>query len=124
MPIIYQKVIYREDLKKNPNVYYIFGDNEIRVGLGGQATSMRGEPNAIGVATLKAPGVFWSDSDNKRQCLIIDKDLDRVEMVLRAQKTVIIPMDGLGTGLAQLQQRAPLTFRYLQQSLLELESIR
>lgn len=54
MIVLHQKFIFREDLQANPDVYYLFGDNVERRGLGGQAKEMRGEPNAIGVAT-KAP---------------------------------------------------------------------
>ena len=61
--IIYQKFIYRSDLKANPSVLYLFGDNLQRVGLGGQAKEMRGEPNAVGIATKKAP-------DNKPEFLL------------------------------------------------------
>jgi len=36
-------------------------------------------------------------------------------------ETVVIPSDGLGTGLAGLDKRAPKTFAYLQERLAELE---
>lgn len=117
MPLRRQKIIKRQDLQSNSDWFYLFGDNEIRVGLGGQAAEMRGEPNAIGVATLRAPGVFWRDDDFKHQRDVIDNDLARVKVLLAAGKTIIIPADGLGTGLAQLAQRSPLTFQYLQREL-------
>ena len=59
MPVIYQKRICRDDLRRNPNAVYIFGDNEARTGLGGQAREMRGEPNAMGIATKRSPHEFW-----------------------------------------------------------------
>ena len=35
--IIFQKMIYREDLIRNRSVIYVFGDNDLRIGKGGQA---------------------------------------------------------------------------------------
>lgn len=114
MPLITQSMIYRSDLRANPDVLYIFGDNEARCGFGGQAAEMRGEPNAIGVATLSSPGKFWNDRDTARQCSIIDADLKRARDAVAAGKIVVYPADGIGTGLARLEACAPETFGYLQ----------
>lgn len=40
------KIITRDKIKENLEVLYLFGDNIIRKGLGGQAKEMRGEDNA------------------------------------------------------------------------------
>ena len=117
MPLILQRRIYRADLQANPKVLYIFGDNEQRFGFGGQAAEMRGEPNAIGVATLKAPGVFWSEADVTRQCPIIDEDTVAVFSALSAGRVVVFPMDGIGTGLADLKHKSPTTFTYLESAI-------
>lgn len=124
MPLILQKRIYRDDLKANPSVSYIFGDNEKRVGLGGQAGEMRGEPNAIGVATLCAPGQYFNARDTDRQCTVIDRDLEPVRKALRDGKIVVWPMDGIGTGIAQLKELAPDTYAFLQMQRRTLEAIR
>lgn len=113
LPLILQSRVYRSDLKANPRCLYVFGDNEQRVGLGGQAAEMRGEPNAIGVATLVAPGCFWADIDSQRQCCVIDGDIGPIFTALHDGKCVIFPRDGIGTGLADLERRSPLTFAYL-----------
>ena len=41
--IVYRtdKVITRDKIKENPDVLYLFGDNLLRKGLGGQAKEMR-----------------------------------------------------------------------------------
>ena len=114
MPLITQKRIYRSDLRSNPDILYIFGDNEQRIGMGGQAAEMRGEPNAVGVATLAAPGRYWNAQDTSRQCLILDADLKRARQAIAAGKIVIFPEDGIGTGIASLDSHAPDTFHYLQ----------
>lgn len=46
MPVIYQHRIYRLDLKSNPNITYIFGDNLTKSGLGGQVAEMLGAPSS------------------------------------------------------------------------------
>lgn len=114
MAVILQSRIYRADLKANPNVIYVFGDNEVRWGLGGQAGEMRGEPNAVGVATLMAPGVFWTDADFERQCAVIDADMHTLFVSAINASLVVFPLDGIGTGLARLATSSPKTFAYLQ----------
>jgi hypothetical protein len=121
--IIQQYRIYRQDLQANPNLLYVFGDNEQRVGLGGQAKEMRGEPNACGVATLKAPGQFWTEPMTPIQCRVIDADLARVVRHLAGGGHVIWPLEGIGTGLAYLEQSAPSTFRHLQARVAQLPHI-
>lgn len=113
MPLIRHKRIYRDDLQANPGVLYIFGDNEQREGLGGQAGEMRGEPNAHGIATLAGPGTYWSEPDSARQCAVLDSDFRGVFAALAADKTVIFPLDGIGTGIADLERRSPTTFAHL-----------
>lgn len=120
---ILQSRIYRADLRANPKAFYVFGDNEGRWGLGGQAKEMRGEPNAIGVATLKAPGVFWTEDDAIRQCAVIDADIEAAAGALLLGCTVIFPLDGIGTGLAELERRSPTTFAHLQQRVAELKHL-
>ena len=114
-------MIYRQDLQQNPDSLYLFGDNEERRGLGGQAIQMRGEPNAVGVRTKRRPrlkeGDFWTDETYEANCRMIEDDLAPVRKHLAAGGTVVIPEDGLGTGLAQLAERAPRTLAFLQAAL-------
>lgn len=122
MSLIRQAWITRRDLQSNPTVLYAFGDNEERWGLGGQAKEMRGEPNAIGIATLKAPGRYWSETDAVRQCAVIDADLAPLFDAMRAGGLVVFPLDGVGTGLAALEHHSPTTFLHLQIRLDELQA--
>ena len=114
MPLIVRKWIIRADLRADPEATHVFGDNERRFGLGGQAREMRGEPNAVGVATLQAPGVFWSEADADRQCAVIDADMAPLFQAMRDGKVVVFPIDGIGTGLADLANKSPTTFAHLQ----------
>lgn len=117
MPLLFQHRIYRADLRANRSALYVFGDNEERVGLGGQAAEMRGEPNAIGIATLRAPGHYWNRRETMRQCAVIDKDAAPVFAALDDGRVVVFPLDGIGTGLARLKESAPATFDHLQRLL-------
>jgi hypothetical protein len=114
MAIIFQANISREDLKANPYVYYIFGDNDLREGYGGQAYSMRGEPNAIGIRTKKAPGNldrdFYNDDELQQNLKKIHADIETVRGILDSGTLVVIPLLGIGTGRSALRSRAPNTF--------------
>lgn len=127
MTIIYQKIIKRQDLRNNPRVLYLFGDNNKRCGMGGQAKEMRGEPNAIGVRTKllpsNHPASFFSDETSKvaMQNEWITSDLAQVITHLRSGGIVVIPSDGLGSGLARLKEKAKPTWEFLNTALAKLE---
>jgi hypothetical protein len=88
--------IYRSDLILNPNVLFIFGDNMLRIGLGGQAREMRGQPNAIGIPTKQSPGTAPHD-------YFINSDLQNAR--IRGE---------INKGLSQLEQRAPEILHYIE----------
>lgn len=113
MPVLYQKYITRADLRANPKVLYAFGDNEERVGRGGQAREMRGEPNAVGIATKAAPYVYWKNLDAERQNAVIDADMAPLFQAVSAGEIVVLPLDGVGSGLADLANQAPKTWAHL-----------
>lgn len=107
------------DVKANPNKLYVFGDNVKRVGTGGQA-EIRNNPNAMGIATKLAPSMeesaFMKDADLARNKAVIDADIAKIKAT---GKIVVLPKDGLGTGLAKLKEKAPQTYAYLKQRLLQ-----
>lgn len=111
MPVVKQKWITRDDLKRNPEHLFAFGDNMARRGLGGQAKEMRGEPNAVGVPTKWEPTMypsgFFSEADLEKVKPSIDEAFERLRAHLARGGTVVLPRDGLGTGLAALDGRAP-----------------
>ena len=115
--VILQKFISRQNLKDNPDTLYIFGDNDSRVGSGGQAREMRGEPNAVGIRTKKAPKtnaiVYYNDNELFENIIKISEDFIKVYEHLLDGKIVIIPSDGIGTGLAKLEENAPNTLKYI-----------
>lgn len=116
--IIRQKIIKREDLQANPDFMYLFGDNLVRKGLGGQAGEMRGEPNAIGIATKKYPNndplSFFYDDQYMENVAAIYEDIMPAMQHLMNGGVLVIPMDGLGTGLSALPLHAPRTNKALE----------
>jgi hypothetical protein len=117
--LIFKKHISKQDvLEKFPNTIFLFGDNMRRQGYGGQASNMRGHPNSFGVPTKWAP-------DTQKASYFKDEDFEFVEDAIRFPltiayafmmigKTVVVPTDGLGTGLAELPTRAPKIFAFIE----------
>ena len=111
--------ITRQYVRENREKRFVFGDNMFGRGLGGQAGAMRGEPNSIGVPTKWSPehkpGAYFTDDDwlnaNVRHALF--QAFESIEAALSAGHDVIIPEDGIGTGLAELPQRAPAIASYI-----------
>jgi hypothetical protein len=114
MPIILQKMIYRTDLRKNLDHTFVFGDNYYRTGYGGQAYAMRGEPNAYGIPTKVAPDEYMTDDEYTRQLSQWARNFYYLHRLLESGGTIVWPSDGIGTGLADLQSRAPLSWNLLQ----------
>ncbi len=119
--------ITREHVRSNRNKLFLFGDNLKNRGFGGQAAALRGEPNAIGVPTKKSPSftddALFSDDEFEQNKTVIDAAFVEVaDAIMDSIRVIVIPSDGLGTGRAQLDKRAPRTFAYLQKRLDELAS--
>jgi hypothetical protein len=117
--------ITRAFVREHRDHIFLFGDNLIRRGLGGQAAAMRGEPNVVGIPTKKLPSnreeAFFTDVELEQNKAAIDDAFDRLSCISTTpEQTIVIPANGLGTGRAQLQNRAPLTFAYLEKRLAEL----
>lgn len=123
--LCYKNHIMRQDLRDNPKDIFLFGDNDMRVGLGGQAKEMRGEPNARGIRTKYKPSMdakaFWHDSTYEQNIAKIDEDFKNV---FSHPGRVIMSSKGLGTGLAMLEENAPRTLQYLNEQIFKLHFAR
>ena len=112
------------DLKANPDKIYIFGDNSIKKGKGGQAV-IRGEGNAFGIPTKKLPSTgenaYFTDEEleSNKQEIRNAIDIIKVEADSFFPRNVVFPADGIGTGLAKLKEKAPKTYQFLQQELVK-----
>lgn len=125
--IVEMKHIEREVLQANPDVLFLFGDNMARRGYGGQACAMRGEPNAVGIPTKRYPSnqptAFFRDEDFDDAKQAIDDGFVRAAAHLNAGLPVVLPQDGLGTGLARLDTAAPRIRRYIDRCILRLRAL-
>ena len=102
----------------HPDKIFLFGDNNQRRGMGGQAKHMRGHPQAVGIRTKHAPSMhpsaMWTDDTYDDNVRMINEDIQQAKS---HNKQIVIPSAGIGTGLAKLNQNAPRTFAYLQEQL-------
>ena len=123
----YMKYINRHDVKTSNRAVFVFGDNDTRSGMGGQAKEMRGEPNAIGIRVKKSPsmseGSFYTDDEYIENTRKIAEDLENLGRVAYG-KIIVFPEDGVGTGMAMLNRTAPRTFDYLTMALQQMFGIK
>lgn len=115
MTIRLQKFIRRADLRANPSTLYVFGDNLLERGYGGQAREMRGEPNAVGIPTKVSPSEYAADHlalEFMRKWVQAFENLDYHMTAVGGD--VVWPEDGIGTGLADMQNRAPKLWQTLE----------
>lgn len=107
----WKNMIKKEDLHANRDILYVFGDNMVRAGRGGQAKEMRDEFNAIGIPTKHEPTMqekaFFKDSDYEKVSAVIEKDFDHIRNYMLAGGDVKFPVSGIGTGLADLPNKSP-----------------
>ena len=121
--IVYRtdKIITRDKVKENPDVLYLFGDNLLRKGLGGQAKEMRGEPNTLGIVSKKYPsnssGSFYSDEDFYSWLQVFSADIRSLaERINSGQyKALVIPQ--IEVKLSDLPNNAPRIWKYLKTTL-------
>lgn len=111
----------------NPHKLYIFGDNLMRIGRGGQA-QIRDCFNSTGLATKCAPtmndNAFFRENTQEEEDYfknVISKDVFKIKQRFFAQQvsfdTIVFPADGLGTGLSKLPEKAPGLYNFLKEIL-------
>ena len=108
----------KADCKYNPRAIFVFGDNDVQKGCGGQAI-IRYCPNAMGIPTKKFPsyadGAYYTDREFEKNKM---KIVDSIENLILAfdsgeYDVIYFPEDGLGTGLSKLDEKAPRTLEFL-----------
>lgn len=101
---------------------YLFGDNVIRSGKGGQA-KIRQSVNSFGIVTKRLPNntdkAYLSDEYLDLLKPIILSDIRYVLEAIQLENydKIHIPAGGLGTGLADMKNRCPKTFAFLSKQL-------
>lgn len=106
----------RKIVKENKNIFFVFGDNLVKKGKGGQAV-IRGLKNTIGVPTKKYPSnrsnSYMSDDELNSNKEAINQAFVKINEKIKEGYFIALPKDGLGTGLAKLKEKAPKTNEYL-----------
>ncbi|MBA42706.1 MAG: hypothetical protein CMF62_01685 [Magnetococcales bacterium] len=104
------------DCERESTALFIFGDNTIRVGSGGQAI-IRHCDNSFGIPTKTTPGyndeAYFNDNNLRENIKIFKEDINKLLKISRNYDKIYFPLDGLGTGLSDLQNKAPKTLKAL-----------
>lgn len=105
----------------HPRCLFIFGDNLARAGIGGQARACRFQVNTIGIPTKSEPHRYLTDSEEDlikvySRIVGVFAEIDELSK-FNAFDFLVFPSDGIGTGLAKLEEAAPFINAKLQESL-------
>lgn len=110
------------DCIKSKESLFVFGDNDVKQGLGGQAV-IRKCNNSIGIPTKKFPSyssrAYYTDHEYKANCDKILKAIDKIIIESDRYNELVFPMNGFGIGLSKLPEKAPKTFKFLNDVILE-----
>ena len=111
----FEEILTVELCKNNPNSIIVFGDNLIRKGKKGQAT-IRDCGNSYGVPTKRLPsmqdGSFFSDLESEYN--LVKERLFNLWMKHKEGKEIILPVNKIGSGLADLQNKSPKIYKMIE----------
>ena len=116
--IFVSKTYSIEQCRTHFDSLFVFGDNDMRIGMGGQAI-VREQVNTIGFSTKKAPGGaavdYYTDDEYKENCERIEEEIKKIWKYAEEKdyKVIVFPYMGLGTGLSEMPIRCIKTFSYL-----------
>lgn len=100
---------------------FVYGDNLLRKGKGGQAI-IRDLPNTIGLVTKKEPNnnssSFFSDIEYEKNYQFILNDILKIKRKQILGDQLVFSSGGYGTGLSKLPELSPKTFDILNTLLL------
>ncbi len=96
-------------VQRNPSTLFVFGDNQQRIGYGGQAI-IRDFPNAVGIATMRRCGEHMTGTLDDFDTVL--RDIRNLEARIRFDAAVLFPVTtagdiNIGTGIAALPRHAP-----------------
>ena len=116
MSTIIQKRFSIEDCNQNSSRIYVFGDNLIGKGKGGQAI-IRDCRNTYGIPTKRLPSMdedsFFNDDFDEYEA--VKSAIEKLIILKHSRKdtTFVFPEDGLGTGRAEMNIQSPKLFKYM-----------
>lgn len=120
------KFITEMNIVTHQDILFVFGDNLQKFGRGGQAGVCRGNHNTAGVPTKIFPSMskesFFNDQQFNSNKFHIDEAIKMIQTRLpNFSRLYIFP--NIGEGLAKLDIKAPITYKYLTDKLNELKQL-
>lgn len=119
MKVIYWDTFWTiKEVKENNNYLFLYGDNDAKFGKKGQAI-IRDLKNTSGIPTKKYPSYkkssYYCDEEYKENKKKIKQSIELIMDKIKDEKydAIVFPKNGFGTGLADLENCAPKTFKYL-----------
>ena len=111
----FEEILNVELCKNNPNSIIVFGDNLIGKGKKGQAI-IRDCVNSYGVPTKRLPsmqdGSFFSDLESEYN--LVKERLLNLWTEHKEDKEIILPINKIGSGLADLQNKSPKIYKMIE----------
>ena len=107
-----------ESLSSQPRILFLFSDNDRDKNTnieGGNQAVIRGQDNAFGIRTGYSGGLDGGFRDDKLSInkKMIDNDLTALKRISKKYKKIKYSSQGFGTGIFNLPDVAPLTYKYL-----------
>ena len=107
-----------QSVKNKPNILYLFSDNDKDKNTnipGGNQAVIRGLKNAFGIRTGYSGGFEGGFRDDKLEYnkKMIKGDLKSLKRKSKKYKKILYSSQGFGTGIFNLPDIAPLTYKYL-----------
>ena len=103
-------------IEKYKDYTFVFGDNLIGKGKKGQAV-IREYSNTYGIPTKRLPtmndNAFFSDKED--EIAIVKKKLEILKISMLEGSKIVLPYDGIGTGLAKLETHSRYIFEYIRE---------
>lgn len=116
--IIYDNYFDVSEVKKHPDWLFVYEDNDSHLENEG-IQGIHYQKNAVGIPTRKIPNhreySYYTDREylcNKKKIFDAIKLINE-KLIKEYYVSLVIPINGFGTGYAQLDKRAPKTFSYL-----------
>lgn len=103
-----------EFCRKNSKSIIVFGDNLKGHGKNGQAI-IRDEHNSFGVPTKREPTMAKDAyfSDKKEEYEIVKEKLISLWNLHKEGKTIVLPVNQIGTGLSKIEEKSPLIHKFI-----------
>ena len=114
--------VTRSYIQAHRSWLFVYGDNLVRRGYGGQAKECRGEPNTLGIPTKHYPSMekkaFFTDEDYWVVRDVIENAILSVDFS-EYEKIIVLPR--IGEGRAQLSSHSQKIWEYVQDCLKRLK---